>query len=358
MNDLESRLRQAGVRWRAVQPPRHGPIDPAAFESGGEPRPSWLMAAASALVAILVIGIATQVANRSGPATSVQPPPNPQTTATPAAASQGCDVTIPDPPFIAPPPNPASPGTTGKVWYGSKDLWALLDSEGEVWDRTGWRPGSSAFSQKTFWDSVNWPGVPGEPEPAITVSGTRLDGPGRFTSGPATNAGNSELGDMMLVGIEIPSPGCWKITGRYRGAELSYVVWIVDPVTLPDGTFVSDEPIGDLCIAVTVREEPARVAAYGVQWWSAPPGPGCVTSTGLIRRTSSVVGDIGSFVDGRMIEFEIGLLPSGSQTVRLEVIRADADGFVTFSLGSSAAPAIKSGVETHFSRHDPIPSGG
>jgi hypothetical protein len=30
----------------------------------------------------------------------------------------------------------------------------------------------------------------------------------------------------MLVGVEIPTPGCWKISGQYRGAEVSYVVWV------------------------------------------------------------------------------------------------------------------------------------
>jgi hypothetical protein len=28
----------------------------------------------------------------------------------------------------------------------------------------------------------------------------------------------------MLVGIEIPTAGCWQITGQYRDASLSYVV--------------------------------------------------------------------------------------------------------------------------------------
>jgi hypothetical protein len=32
----------------------------------------------------------------------------------------------------------------------------------------------------------------------------------------------------MLVGVDFPSPGCWQLTGRYRDAVLSYVVWITE----------------------------------------------------------------------------------------------------------------------------------
>jgi hypothetical protein len=30
----------------------------------------------------------------------------------------------------------------------------------------------------------------------------------------------------MVAGIFIPTLGCWRITGHYRGEELSYVVWV------------------------------------------------------------------------------------------------------------------------------------
>lgn len=32
----------------------------------------------------------------------------------------------------------------------------------------------------------------------------------------------------QAVGIEFPTPGCWQLTAEYRGAALSYVVWIKD----------------------------------------------------------------------------------------------------------------------------------
>ena len=56
--------------------------------------------------------------------------------------------------------------------------------------------------------------------------GRQLDGPGRFTS-PAhgTNAG-ADFGSAMLMGIDVPTAGCWQITATYRKASLSYVAWV------------------------------------------------------------------------------------------------------------------------------------
>ena len=30
----------------------------------------------------------------------------------------------------------------------------------------------------------------------------------------------------MLVGVYVPTPGCWEITGDYKGQKLSFVVWV------------------------------------------------------------------------------------------------------------------------------------
>ncbi len=75
-------------------------------------------------------------------------------------------------------------------------------------------------------------GMRDEPVPALTVVGTRLDGPGTFTAGPATNAARDDFGEAMLVGVEIPSPGCWQITASYGDAILSYVVSVTDDLQI------------------------------------------------------------------------------------------------------------------------------
>ena len=133
-------------------------------------------------------------------------------------------MTRPDPAFAAPSPYPSQPFAGRKVWYGSAALWTFLEANGEVW--SGLPRGSRGLTQKTFWFSTQWLGTTREPIPTITVSGRRLDGPGAFTSGPGTNASSSDFGDAMLVGVEVPTAGCWQVTGHYGDAALSYIVWI------------------------------------------------------------------------------------------------------------------------------------
>jgi hypothetical protein len=58
------------------------------------------------------------------------------------------------------------------------------------------------------------------------VTGTRLDAPGTFVAGnPGTNA-LADFGSAMLVGVEIPSIGCWEIRAEYKGAVLAVVVLV------------------------------------------------------------------------------------------------------------------------------------
>ena len=65
-----------------------------------------------------------------------------------------------------------------------------------------------------------------EPSPDLTVSGKRLDAPALpLVASRATNAA-ADFGEAMLVLVEIPESGCWEIAGRYRGHELSFVVWL------------------------------------------------------------------------------------------------------------------------------------
>lgn len=83
----------------------------------------------------------------------------------------------------------------------------------------GWlHPGA-----KTFWWSENFELM----KPGITVTAEHLDGiaPIVKAGGPGTNGSHPDLGDFMLVGVELPATGCWKLTAEYKGATLSYVMW-------------------------------------------------------------------------------------------------------------------------------------
>jgi hypothetical protein len=150
------------------------------------------------------------------------PSSRPSATAVPRSAA--CAMTVPDP-VLVPPRGyvQVPPAYDEAAWYGSGHLWAMLDRTGETWGP--YPAGDGPFPQKTFWWSTDW--VPKEEEePAITVIGRRLDGAGSFRFGdPGTNA-TADFGTAMLVGVDVPSVGCWEITGHYRNASLSYVVLV------------------------------------------------------------------------------------------------------------------------------------
>lgn len=139
----------------------------------------------------------------------------------------GCPLTIPPRPGLVPPRPYAArpPDLYQAVWYGSAELWTMLDPQGEVWEDLPQDDGG--FTQKTFWWSDGYsPGQ--EPAPPITVTGRRLDRPGSFeVAGRGGGGFRDDIGSFMLVGLEIPA-GCWELTGTYRGADLSYVVLVRD----------------------------------------------------------------------------------------------------------------------------------
>jgi len=80
--------------------------------------------------------------------------------------------------------------------------------------------------QKVFWwrDGYDWRS---EPTPQLTVKGVRLGLTGKpLVASPVTNSFSSDIGSTMLVLVEIPASGRWKITGDYKDAQLSFVVSI------------------------------------------------------------------------------------------------------------------------------------
>ena len=93
-----------------------------------------------------------------------------------------------------------------------------------VWEYLPHNP--NGYSQKILWwrDGYVWNE---EPEPNLFVSGERLDASAPpLIASKATNAFASDIGSAMLVGVDFPTLGCWKITGRYNNAELSFVIWV------------------------------------------------------------------------------------------------------------------------------------
>lgn len=125
--------------------------------------------------------------------------------------------TVPDSPFAPPEPYPAlaPPGT---FWYGTQDLWTALPIDGS------WQ----GLRQKVFWWHLGFDGRT-EHKPQLTVAGRRLDGAGSFVRAPpATNASNAGFGGWTILAlVDIPTTGCWEITGSYRGGMIRFNVSIV-----------------------------------------------------------------------------------------------------------------------------------
>lgn len=140
----------------------------------------------------------------------------------PGTPPPSCPVTLPpDPPFVPPAKVTAF---AGYGWYGTPMLWTQIHRNG-LWRGLVGPDGS--VSDKSFWwrEGYDWRS---EPQPDLVVTGHRLDAPApTLVASPATNAYNAaDIGSAMLVGITVPTAGCWEITGAYAGTTLSFVVWV------------------------------------------------------------------------------------------------------------------------------------
>ena len=160
-------------------------------------------------------------------ATRLPEKPMPVDSATPEVVPHdppvSCPITVPQNPAFTPPAPYDSMGFEGEFWYGSNALWTAIRQNG-IWEALPHNP--EGYTQKVFWwrDGYVWTE---EPQPDLSVTGERLDASAPpLIASRATNAYAGDIGSAMLVGVDLPSLGCWKITGKYRDAELSFVVWV------------------------------------------------------------------------------------------------------------------------------------
>ncbi len=143
--------------------------------------------------------------------------PNPLPTAGGFDEATGCQPTIPPQPgFKVPGDREVTPP---HVWYGTPDLWTVLEEDGSYLERM------------SVWWSTNFPGGWAEESPDISVVAQRLDAdvPDITSQALGTNAYTPADGWFMLADFpadfpfELPA-GCWEVIGAYKGASLSYVV--------------------------------------------------------------------------------------------------------------------------------------
>ena len=138
-----------------------------------------------------------------------------------------CPVTArPARPFIPPPEYRLRELPEDLFLIGTNELFTAIN-EPMIWY---WRPQSSGviLTQKVFWyrQDYNWRQ---EPIPNLKVTGKRIDGPAPPLMLPYGRPTHAIMGPdlgAMLTGVYVPVPGCWEITGDYRGDKLSFVVWV------------------------------------------------------------------------------------------------------------------------------------
>jgi hypothetical protein len=147
-------------------------------------------------------------------------------------ASAQCQVTRPSSPRFVPPAGYAFKKPNSSSFpYGTDALWTYLLVDGK-WHAYGKEGDGWVYSDKlTFWHrGFDWR----KDEPNLTLTGKRLDGdapPASFDHVNAVFLPSRDAAGMMTL-VKVPTLGCWEITARYEGHELSYVV-SVEPKPAP-----------------------------------------------------------------------------------------------------------------------------
>ena len=156
------------------------------------------------------------------PPASAEPPRSTPTAAV-ATTPSPCPITRqPDVPFVPPAPYPAKqpPRYVDQFWYGTPELWTMLSTDG-IWNALPQT--ATGYTNKVFWWREGY-SMDAEPTPQLTITARRLDAPAPSVSeADATNA-SADFGQAMLIGIDLPTLGCWEVTGHYHGHDLSFVV--------------------------------------------------------------------------------------------------------------------------------------
>ena len=136
---------------------------------------------------------------------------------------KSCPVTKPPAhPFVPPYPAEFYPGN---FWFGTEKLWINLLSDG-TWELGHYSPSETAFRQKLLWWHKGFDGA-ADQQPILKVTGKRLDSPApTFEENESAEPYGGPNAQFIVVGLDIPTVGCWNITGRFGTAELSFVVWV------------------------------------------------------------------------------------------------------------------------------------
>jgi hypothetical protein len=128
-------------------------------------------------------------------------------------------------PFVPPPPYAAKP-SLGQFWFGTDRLWTALPEAGAWIGLPHYTHGDPTFRQKlAFWRQGY--DAYAKTQARLTVSGRRIDATALplQTDGPGSPSGHGGR-SFLMTGINLPTAGCWEITGRYESDEVTFVVWV------------------------------------------------------------------------------------------------------------------------------------
>lgn len=153
-----------------------------------------------------------------------------------AAIPDSCPVTKrPEKPFVPPPPwgDVGDDSKDPYFSYGNDRLWVELPRNG-MWKelKLNYAPIPAVYSQGVLWGRIGYDRL-AEPHPKLQVTGKRLDAkaPGlvaRRAEGCCRVFDGPEPPSEMSVLLNLPTLGCWEITGRYEGEALTFVIWATD----------------------------------------------------------------------------------------------------------------------------------
>jgi hypothetical protein len=151
-----------------------------------------------------------------------------QTQDTSASTPQSCPVTQPPAQAFAPPSPYPSQHSAGAFWFGTEKLWVQLPTSGTWSHLPHYRPSDTAFRQKMQWWRKGYDWRADMPS-KLVVTGRRLDS----TAPPLVSQSNASgmgtgMDDRVFImsGLDIPTLGCWQITGDYSGDKLTFVIWV------------------------------------------------------------------------------------------------------------------------------------
>jgi len=105
-----------------------------------------------------------------------------------------------------------------------------MRSKGGLWRGYWVMDAESGIRHEIYYDNVFWwrKGYDWRTEnpPELKVAGKRLDAPAPLFYVNHANPAYITI-PAMVTGIDIPTVGCWEITGNYKGDKLTFVVWVV-----------------------------------------------------------------------------------------------------------------------------------